>query len=280
MSNTSSGTFPEFKGNGPAGVVSTFGSYLGRPCENIYVVNSGTGTVSVLSQSLVGIFGTVTVPVGRTPTAIAIDPKGRKVYVANSASDTVSVIDITQDNNGNVKNKVIATIRVGNNPSAVAASANLVFVANTGGRTVSVIDPNTNTVVGNIPVGLALADHPAGLAVNGKFLYVALAESNSVEKIEVDHLNVKDIHVKVEFIDLGDQSPTGVGVTPDGQYLYVTSTGSNTVSVIQTATNAVTQTFSVAGSPFGVAVNPATGLGYITDLSGNTVTVIGPKPAQ
>ena len=54
-----------------------------------------------------------TVPVGNTPLDIAVDRSGRRVYVANVSSDTVSVIDAGT-------NAVIATIRVGSSPCAVA----------------------------------------------------------------------------------------------------------------------------------------------------------------
>lgn len=36
----------------------------------------------------------VTVPVGVSPIGVAVAPNGRRVYVANSASSSVSVIDI------------------------------------------------------------------------------------------------------------------------------------------------------------------------------------------
>jgi YVTN family beta-propeller protein len=36
----------------------------------------------------------VTIPVGVSPIGVAVAPNGRRVYVANSASSSVSVIDI------------------------------------------------------------------------------------------------------------------------------------------------------------------------------------------
>ena len=50
--------------------------------------------------------------------------------------------------------------------------------------------------------------------------------------------------------------PDGVAVTPDGTKVYVTNYGSNTVSVIDTATNTVTATVTVGTNPRGVAVSP------------------------
>ena len=50
--------------------------------------------------------------------------------------------------------------------------------------------------------------------------------------------------------------------------------GSNTVSVIDTATNTVTATVNVGSDPVGVAVNPDGTKVYVTNSDGNNVSVI------
>ena len=69
--------------------------------------------------------------------------------------------------------------------------------------------------------------------------------------------------------------PGGVAVTPDGAYTYVTNTGSNSVSVISTATNSVTTTVPVGSDsgPNGVAVTPNGAYAYVTNEVGS-VSVI------
>lgn len=56
----------------------------------------------------------------------------------------------------------------------------------------------------------------------------------------------------------------------------MTNYSSNTVSVINPVTNAVTATISVGNQPVGVAVNPFTGTIYVTNSLSNTVSVITP----
>ena len=77
-------------------------------------------------------------------------------YVANSDSNTVSVIDTAT-------NKVVATVGVGVNPSGVAVTPDgtHAYVANNGSNNVSVIDTASNTVVATVPVGVG----PDGVAV-------------------------------------------------------------------------------------------------------------------
>jgi YVTN family beta-propeller protein len=62
--------------------------------------------------------------------------------------------------------------------------------------------------------------------------------------------------------------------------VYVADFSSNTVSVINPATNAVTATIPVGSEPVGVAVNQLTGKIYVTNTLSNTVSVIIPPGRQ
>jgi YVTN family beta-propeller protein len=58
------------------------------------------------------------------------------------------------------------------------------------------------------------------------------------------------------------------------QNAYITNTGNNTVSVINTATNTVTATIAVGLHPIGVAVTPDGSKVYVANDYSNTVSVI------
>jgi YVTN family beta-propeller protein len=58
------------------------------------------------------------------------------------------------------------------------------------------------------------------------------------------------------------------------QNAYITNQSSNTVSVIDTATDTVIATIPVGISPFGVAVSPDGSKVYVTNISSNTVSII------
>ncbi len=68
--------------------------------------------------------------------------------------------------------------------------------------------------------------------------------------------------------------PWGVGVNPATDRVYVTNIGSNSVSVIDGAVNAVIATVPVGTQPTGVGVNPATDRVYVTNKASNSVSVI------
>src|SRR5205814_8618732 len=80
------------------------------------------------------------VTVGSQPTGVAVSQT--RAYVANQGSNTVSVIDLSQN-----PPLVVATIPVGSAPDAAALSANGAFLsaANSVSGTVSVIGTSTNT---------------------------------------------------------------------------------------------------------------------------------------
>lgn len=121
---------------------------------------------------------------GRSPTGIAVNPSGTRVYVANYQDHTLSVFDTATD-------QVIHTTAVGYNPFGVAVNplGSRVYVANqtksTGGLatrgTVSVIDARTNTETARVRVGPS----PSGIAVtpDGGKVYVANTDGNTVSVI-------------------------------------------------------------------------------------------------
>jgi len=102
------------------------------PAFIAYVSNEKSNTVSVIDTTT-KIVVVPSIPVGASPTGVAVTPDGSHVYVTNFGAATVSVIDTTT-------NTVVATIPVGVNPSGVAATDRNVYVANFGSNTVSVID--------------------------------------------------------------------------------------------------------------------------------------------
>jgi YVTN family beta-propeller protein len=76
-----------------------------------------------------------TVPVGQGPLAVGVNPDTNRVYVANSWSDDVSVIDTTT-------NEVVATVSIGRAPWGIAVNphTNRIYIANAWDSTISVID--------------------------------------------------------------------------------------------------------------------------------------------
>ncbi len=86
--------------------------------------------------------------VGSEPSSVSVSPDGLRVYVVNGYSNTVSIINTTN-------NTVVKTVNVGSFPGGLSVSPDgyWVYVSNSGSNTVSVINTATNTVNAAIPVG-------------------------------------------------------------------------------------------------------------------------------
>ncbi|PFB44470.1 40-residue YVTN family beta-propeller, partial [Bacillus thuringiensis] len=112
-----------------------------------YVANYNDGTVSVIDNLNVVVD---TITVGSFPTGIAVNPSLNKVYVTNSVSNNVSIIDISS-----LPGNIIATVPAGNLPLSVIVDimTNNVYVTVYNDNNVRVIDGNTNFVANVIPAG-------------------------------------------------------------------------------------------------------------------------------
>ena len=62
----------------------------------------------------------------------------------------------------------------------------------------------------------------------------------------------------IATIEIGPNAQN-IAITPDGSRAYAASFGSDSVWVIDTATNTVTTSVAVASAPVGVAITPGVG---------------------
>ena len=140
--------------------------------------------ISVISNGPIPSLIT-TLSAGGSPGELKATPDGQRVYVANTTSNDVTVIDTAT-------NAVIGTIAVGTNPQLVdiTPDGTKVFVPNYTSNDVSVIDVASNTVIATITTGAS----PQGIAISpdGAYAYVANTGGNSVTVIDIATLSVID----------------------------------------------------------------------------------------
>ena len=115
--------------------VGTNPTYLAaNPVRNeIYVVNTQSGTVSVIDAETNRIAATI--PVHRLPSFIAVDPTGHRAYVANSGSNTISVLDLD-------RRREITVAGTGEQPGVdrISPDGRSLVVTNRDSNSVSVFD--------------------------------------------------------------------------------------------------------------------------------------------
>jgi len=195
---------------------------------------------------------------GANPTAAAVNPVTNRIYIANRASGSVSVID-------GVGDAVLTTTPVGLAPSFIAVNpkTNKVYVSNSSDGTVSVIDGATNSVLRTITVGTSTGAIAVDTAQN--FVYVGALVGGVSTLVRIDG-NGDAVRAGEEVVLRGDGTPRGLGIAPAIGRAFVTmvSSSGDTLGVVDL--NARTLVDSIGGlssSLFGVAVNAATNRVYV-----------------
>jgi serine/threonine-protein kinase len=201
-----------------------------------------------------------TVPVGKRPEAVAVDPAARTVYTANYEDGTVSAITTAQW-------ALATTIPVGHGPAGLAIdpASHTAAVANNRDDTASIIDLEHRTVTATVKVGT----NPWGVAIDpdSHAAYVANMWDYSVSVINLDTRSV------VATIPVG-KNPYGVAIDPSAHSAYVANSSDGTVSVIDTVKLAVEATIPVGSDPRGVAIDTAHHAAFVTNEAEGAVTVI------
>ncbi len=263
---------------------------------NIYIANSGTNDVSVISGSVVAV--TNLVPVGTQPVMVAGNAGNNKIYVVNRGSNNITVISTIDDT-------VVKTIAVGSQPvwAVMSADALDVFVVNQGSGTVSVIDTLLDLVIATIPVGPS--PNFAFYDPNLKRVYVSNTGANTISVIKANGIDLgvtpQVLPVKLADVTLSG-APTSVAALSDGTKAYaalggcpagtnhttiVSSLGScngNRVSVIDS--NALVETKTIQVAPGAVSLSVASDASRVYVVSAHDTTVITdnvnaiPQPAR
>ncbi|MEP6799828.1 MAG: BTAD domain-containing putative transcriptional regulator [Lapillicoccus sp.] len=138
-------------------------------------------------------------------------------------------------------NKVVDRITVGNQPAALVANAEGVWVANSADNTIQRIDPKNDKTDPPLPVG----DGPNALALDGTTLWVANQRTATVSQIDIrtGERAAPDVPV--------DAGPSALALTPTD--VWVTNSLSQTVSRIDRSSGRVAR-IQVGDGPSSLAV--------------------------
>src|SRR5215510_9831187 len=149
-----------------------------------------------------------------------------RIYVTNSAGDSIHVIDPAT-------NKVVQVIKgiEAAHGIAFATDGSKVYVSNEADSTLDVFDRASGALIKKIP----LSDHPNNIAVtkNGDRVVVAIArEPGAVDIIDTKTLTLKKtvpVHGRLH----------NIYVTPDGKYAVMGSITKKLITVIDLATEEI-----------------------------------------
>lgn len=230
-----------------------------NPGAGMQIDVSGDSTLSVAN-------------VGRGPTfALLVPPGSSRLAVANTAEDTITNLVLANGIASNTPGTV--TLASGSRPVFLAsAESGIVYSANSGNNTVSVINASLNQVTQTISSAefsnpVALAETPS----NGsqQKVYVVNQGNNSVASI-----NVVDKSVNPAITDPSIDVPVWAVARSDGQRVYVLSQGNGSLIVIDSNTNTLLSTsiFVGAGASY-MAYDGRLNRLYITNPVAGTVSI-------
>lgn len=247
------------------------GAELQMPSANgllLYISNHGSNYITMVDRSLERVIGAVTV--GEAPAGMAINASKEQLYVVNSGSRSISIINTAQFSllstiqlPGGIGPTDIVFVpdHVAPNGTQISIDGKL-YITNRLSNDVTIVSTETNHMLGMVPVGNLPSSISADLV--RKEIYVTNERSNDLSIIStVDNRVVATIPV--------NRKPTGVAVGKDK--LYVFNEGSNNISLVLPSSRKVAGTITLAVPPKRGMVGFG-GRTFITDMETDGVTFL------
>ncbi len=268
-----------------------------------YVPNYGSNDVSVVNTATNAVTATIALPGANGPYAVAANAAGTRVYFGNYFQNTISVIDTASNTaaapvpvpldyfaglavnpagtrgyavgngSGNVvvldltttPVSVITTIGGFSSPfnAVVSPDGSRVYVTNTTAQNVAVINTATNAV----SFIATPSRNPYGIALDATGSNLWIAHDSGATRIS-DPAGTPVVGTGIAT----GSGAYGIAINAAGTTAYVTNYLSNTVSAINTATQAVTGSVGTS-TPYGVSVTPDGSRVLVANQGSNSVSV-------
>jgi YVTN family beta-propeller protein len=275
------------------------------PATKAYTFNGLDDTVVVINPTDGAVESTISLDANVVPAAVAFTPDGTLAFTANFGDGSTTVIDTNDDS-------IVGSVDVPGDPYDVTISPDGRFAAFScyHGNSIKVMSTNSFNIVKTYRLR-GSGVWQARFTPNGKRIYavandegvvivIDTAKKKVIKKIPlvglpwwlevspdgkeilvtdyidgdstVDVINVKKNKV-VARIDVGTSVYGLAYDRSDGEHAYVTNDTTRVVSVIDTSTREVVDTFTATGTRVLVpTINPAGTLGYVGDRYGLITT--------
>jgi YVTN family beta-propeller protein len=253
------------------------------PVRNeIYVVNTQSGTISVIDAEANRIAATI--PVHRLPSFVSVDSTGHRAYVANSGSNTISILDLD-------RRREITVAGTGEQPDVarISPDGRSLVVTNRGSNSVSIFDvPPYNPAETREPSPHLRAAFPgcpgasdAVILPDSSKAFVACSTGHQVMAVSLaaapgswvarqnpalmtDHM--------LTLLDVG-KFPVHLAMKPDGGEIFVSNFGSDSISEIATGTNEVGGTYTIGNGPVQGIVSHDNGTLWVANFGADSIAL-------
>jgi YVTN family beta-propeller protein len=240
------------------------------PTRNeVYVVNEAAagsqGSLSILNANNNSVAATI--PLHKQPLSIDVAADGKLAYIANSGSNTISVIDL-------IARREVAQIGTGEEPveAGLSPDGKTLVVPNRRGSSVSIIDVKSQRV------RAVFEDCPG--AANAVILpdsskaFVACSAGHQVMAVMLadSKFNSGGPDRMESLMDVG-RAPLQLALKPDGGELFVSNAQSDTISEIVTTTDDVGGAYLIGDDPVQGIVSADNSLLYVAAAHSSEVTM-------
>ena len=281
--------------------------------KHAYVTNSWTDNVSEIDTSSYEVIRTL--PAGGEPTGIATDAKGAFLYVANRVGNDISVVDLES---GAELKRLIA----GRGASYLALDGGRIYSTHiypnigkfrtTPQSEITVIDTGRQVVQDRYRLPNAAGIFHVEISRDGRLGVAAeLRPKNLIPLAHVEHGWVMGNALSIFGADAGEPiqvpldelehyytPPFGIAIAQDKSVVWVSTTGSDSVTVVETgrllkfirsltpaqrrtvandlsaSANYVAARIAVGRGPKGVVLSPDGALLYVANRTDDTISVI------
>ena len=282
--------------------------------SRLYVTNAWSDSVSVIDTTKREVVETL--PTGFEPSGVVIDRPGTTLYVANRLSDDISVIDLKAG-------QEIKRLLAGHGASYLTLSPDgkLIYCTHiypnqAAQRTqptseITVIDASTQTVVERKPLHNVAGVFHVAVSPDGRLGVAAqLRPKNLIPLAHVEHgwafgdsltLFGADIggtvQIPIDELDRYYALPWGIAITPDKSKIFLTTAGSESVTVVDlshllrtvrerrqpfvndlsASAEYVSARIPVGHNPRGVALSPDGKFLYVANRLDDNISIIDTK---
>ncbi len=226
----------------------------------VFVSIPERGEVALIDTETFQRIGSI--PAGKQPLRVALQPDQRLLWVGNNASDPaqsgVTVIDVPSRK----AMKFFAT-GAGHHEIAFSADSRYAFVSNRDSGTLSVIDASDMRLVKTVDVG----SHPLSVAYSAlsQAVYVADGRDGTISVIDARN------HTQRHLIQ-GKQGLGPMRFSRDGRFGIVLNTLENQALVIDASTDRLIHSLPVAAEPYQLTFTQA--YAYVRGLASSKVSMI------
>lgn len=243
--------------------------------KRLFVTVESDHTLRIIDTATRQIIGSVKVS-GR-PNQVAVTPDGKYVAVPIRDGDKVDIVDVA-------KQAVVKSLPIKEPHNALNTGSNrYIFVSSMASHEINIIDLEKMDYSAVIPAGGR--PRPYAVSADGKTMFVAVAELHGFVVVDVPEKKVLErVEMPAEHptphplqFESADTRTHGLGLTPDGNELWVTSLLDDGVYIYDVKAKKIVGKVPTGGGPNWLAFTPDGKYVCVSNTDSDDVSVIDVK---